>query len=74
MCLKVSKVAIRGSVLQGVQVAGWRRGKAGGMVLALGAKPNLGPEEAATPKPAEENRKQTSSKLELLFSKRKTHS
>ena len=44
----------------------WRdggEGKRGGMVLALAAKPNLGPEEAATPKPAEENRKQTSSKL-----------
>ena len=37
--------------------------ESGGMVLALAAKPNLGPEEAATPKPAEENRKQTSSKL-----------
>ena len=48
--------------------------ESGGMVLALGAKPNLGPEEAATPKPAEENRKQTSSKLELLLLKRKTHS
>ena len=25
--------------------------ESGGMVLALGAKPNLGPEEAATPNP-----------------------